>query len=255
VTGAARGLGAEFSTQLAERGLDVIAVDVLGDDLHRTAKQIALRTGREVRPIAVDLSSPDFMAVLAEETGGLEIGLLVSNAAFGSVGLFFDRSLEEKQKAVAVNVQAPLALVHELGPKMVTRGRGGMILVSSGSAQHGSAYVANYAATKAYSLILAEGLWQELRERGVDVMALLPGATLTPGYASSNPRPEGARLLNVMAPQPVVAEALDSLGTGPSRIPGRRNRLNAFLTGRILSRKAAIRLIGSMMRSLYGSQK
>ena len=86
VTGAARGLGAEFSKQLAERGLDVIAVDVLGDDLLRTAKEIALWTGREVRPIAVDLSSPDFMAALAEQTEGLEIGLRVSNAAFGSVG-------------------------------------------------------------------------------------------------------------------------------------------------------------------------
>ncbi len=255
VTGAARGLGAEFTEQLATRGLDVVAVDVLGDELQQTTKEIAERSGRDIRPVALDLSSPDFMATLGEQTEGLEIGLLVSNAAAGPVGLFVDRSLEEKQKTVAINVQAPLALVHEFAPKMVALGRGGILILSSGSAQQGSAYVANYAATKAYNLILAEGLWQELREHGVDVMALLPGATATPGYNSANPRRETERWLSVMAPRDVVTEALDSLGSGPRWVPGRANRVSAFVIGKILGRKTAIRLIGAMMHSLYGSKK
>src|SRR5260370_29898575 len=59
---------------------------------------------------------------------------------------------------------------------------GGIIFLSSASAYQGTALVANYAATKAYNLILAEGLWEELRFSGVDVLGFAPGATNTPGF-------------------------------------------------------------------------
>ena len=62
-------------------------------------------------------------------------------------------------------------LAHFFGVKMLARRRGGMIMLSSGSAQQGTAYVANYAATKAYNRILAESLWEELRGEGIDVLA------------------------------------------------------------------------------------
>ena len=60
-------------------------------------------------------------------------------------------------------------LVHELGARMAERGRGGIIVMSSLAAETGAANVALYSATKAFDLVLAEGLWYELRDRGVDV--------------------------------------------------------------------------------------
>src|SRR5205814_614389 len=71
----------------------------------------------------------------------------------------------------------------------VSRGRGGFIFLSSGSALRGTALTAGYAATKAWNLVLAESLWDELREAGVDVMAVVPGPTRTPGFLSSAPPP------------------------------------------------------------------
>jgi short-subunit dehydrogenase len=176
----------------------------------------------------------------------------VSNAFFGPVRLFFEQSLEEKLRTVDVNVRASLILVHEFGAKMLARKRGGMILLSSASALQGTAYAANYAATKAYNLILAEGLWAELREHGVDVLGFMPGATRTPGFEASQPRLGGSRLATVMEPGPTVADALKALGKGPSQIAGRRNRWTMLLTGKLMPRKKVIALVGGTMRDWYG---
>src|SRR2546422_350907 len=84
------------------------------------------------------------------------------------------------------------------------RGRGGLILLSSMSALQGSPMVATYAATKAFTLNLAESLWDEWRPSGVDVTAVVPGPTDTPGYRASAPRP--SRWTPTLMPvEPVVA--------------------------------------------------
>ena len=73
---------------------------------------------------------------------------------------------------------------------MVERGRGGIVFMSSFAAEAGTATVALYSATKAFDLLLAEGLWYELRDSGVDVVAIRPGSTRTPSWESTQP-PEG----------------------------------------------------------------
>ena len=70
---------------------------------------------------------------------------------------------------------------------MARRGRGGILLMSSMAGFQGSALVATYSATKAFDLVLGESLWEELRERGVDVLSCCAGATRTPNYVASRP--------------------------------------------------------------------
>ena len=252
VTGAARGLGAEFSRQIAVLGLNLVMVDMLGDELAGVAEGIRKGSDVDVRTVEADLVDTDFIERIREHTDGIEIGLLVSNAMHGPVALFFEQSLDDKLRTVAVNVRAPLVLVEEYGAKMAARKRGGIILLSSASALQGTAYAANYAATKAYNLILAESLWDELREHGVDVLGFMPGATRTPGFESSAPRLERSRLAHVMEPGPTVAEALDALGRTPSRIAGRRNRFTILLAGKFVPRRTSIGLVGKTMRAWYG---
>jgi hypothetical protein len=254
VTGAARGLGAEFSRQIAAKGINVVMVDLLADELARTADDIRKASGREIVTIAADLSQPDFIEKIRQRTDRLEIGLLVSNAVYGPVGMFLDCILDDNLRAVAVNVRAPLVLVHEFAAGMASRRRGGIIMVSSASALQGTPYVANYAATKAYNLILAESLWVELREKGVDVLGFMPGTTRTPGYMESKPQMERAKIVKVMEPEPTVAEALNALGKRPSHIAGRVNRLTFFISGKLMPRKLAIMLTAKMMRKLYGNE-
>jgi short-subunit dehydrogenase len=148
-----------------------------------------------------------------------------------------------------VNCRAPLLLVHALAPPMVARGRGGIVLMSSMSGNFGSAQLAVYAATKAFDLVLADALWFELREHGVDVLAVQPGSTRTPGWESSQ-TPEMRRPgPHVMEPAAVVAEALDAIGRDPVVIPGDQNREGARLLAG-LPRREAIELMSSITRSL-----
>ena len=123
------------------------------------------------------------------------------------------------------------------------------MLLSSLSAMRGSALVSSYAATKAWNLILAESLWEESREHGVDVLAVLPGTTRTPGLLSSAPQP-GLATANLMEPADVAREALDALGRAPSIIPSQANRESeAFLSS--LDRAEAIKTMGEVMRATY----
>jgi short-subunit dehydrogenase len=254
VTGAARGLGAEFSRQIAARGINVVMVDLLADELVRTADDIRKASGREIITMTGDLSQPDFIDSILNRVKGLEIGLLVSNAVYGPVGKFVERGLDEKLRSIAVNVRAPLTLVHEFAIRMTARGRGGIIMVSSASALQGTPYVANYAATKAYNLILAESLWAELRGKGVDVLGFMPGTTRTPGYLESKAQAGKSRMVRVMEPGPTVSEALNALGKRPSHIAGRGNRITFFISGKLMPRRAAIRLAARMLDKMYGGK-
>ena len=120
------------------------------------------------------------------------------------------------------------------------------------SGYQGSAMVANYAATKAYDTVLAEGLWYELRGRGVDVLACIAGATLTPSYESVTDDIPTRGLARPMPPDEVTAQALADLGQRPSGASGRRNRFASALLSRVLPRSAAIKMVSKETVRLYG---
>ena len=250
VAGASEGLGAEYATQIAARGLNVVLVARREALLRELGERLTGRYGVETRQVALDLARDDAAEALREVTAELEGGLLVYNAALSVIGPFFERPLEDHLREVAINVRGPVSLAYVLGGRMQARGHGGIVLMSSLSATMGSALIANYAATKAYNLVLAEGLWEELRRRGVDVMACAPASVATPGYRESAPKGGGS----VMSPEQVVAEALAALGSTPSFIPGRGNRLSAFALRRLMPRAGAIRLMGRVMRGMYGGK-
>jgi short-subunit dehydrogenase len=120
--------------------------------------------------------------------------------------------------------------------------------MTSLAASQGNPLLASYAASKAFELVLAEGLWEELRGRGVDVVACRAGATRTAGWEASRPRAE----VPLLEADAVARAALDALGRGPSLVPGALNRVAAFALGRLLPRRTSIRLMGRATRRLYG---
>jgi short-subunit dehydrogenase len=197
----------------------------------------------------VDLGAPDLARTADEVTAGAEVGLLVYNAAHSIIGPFVERPLEEQLRVVDVNCRGPLVLAHRLGGAMARRGRGGIVLMTSIAGSQGGPLLASYAASKAFNLVLAEGLWEELRGRGVHVVACRAGATRTPGYAASRPRSE----VPLMEPEAVVRPALAALGRRSSVVPGAMNRVASFAFGRLLPRRTSIRIMGRATRRLYGS--
>ena len=251
IAGASEGLGAAFTTQLAALGLHIAPVARRQALLEKLASDLAARHGVQTRPIALDLASPDAAATLLEQTRDLEIGLVVYNAALSPIGPFLDHDTSELSRALDLNCRTPLGIAHAFGRAMRPRGRGGILLVCSMSAYQGSPLLATYAATKAFELVLGEGLWDELQEHGLDVLAFCAGATRTPNYLASDARPLSRFAPAVMEPEDVAAEALATLGKTPSAIAGRANRVGGFVMNRLLPRRLAVRLMGRTTRSMY----
>jgi short-subunit dehydrogenase len=249
VTGASRGIGAEFARQCAEQGLNVILI-ATNERLLKEQKEFLERSyGVEARIIILDLSREDIMDVIAPATADLEIGLLVCNAGISSVRPFLSQDEHELLRQFHVNARSALILARFYGKLMTQRKRGGIIFLSSASAMNGTAYSANYAGTKAYSLILGESLWYEFKNSGVDVLGFMPGCTRTPGFDQHNPNP-GA-FIKVMGVRETVSEAFDALGRRPSRIAGRANRWAYFFMGMFLSRKNAINAVSASMKKIF----
>lgn len=235
VTGASSGIGEEFSRQLAARKFNLVLVARREDRLKRLADELATAHGIKVNTVSVDLSKPDFMQPIAEVTNALDIGLLINNAGFALTGNFLDHSIDDELSLLYVNCRAPLMLTHAFGKRMAKRGRGGIINVSSASAFLPIPLWTHYAATKVYELYLSDGLWFELKEKGVDVLALCPGGTRTEFSKVAGIKSHG------MAPVPVVELALKRLGKKSSVIPGFGNRLTPLID-RILPREWLIKL-------------
>jgi uncharacterized protein len=250
VTGASRGLGAEFARQCAQRGLNTILVATNTNLLQTQAESIKKDYGVEVKTLATDLSKDGFLTDITALTDSLEVGMLVNNAGLSRVKPFLQHTTQDLVKQLHVNTQAGIILAHHFGTKMAERRRGGIIFLSSGSAMSGTAYCANYAGTKAYNLIVAESLWYELRPYRVDVLGFMAGSTKTPGWDANHPKP--SPLVKVMDVKSTVLEALKALGKRPSLIAGRPNRLGYFFMGKMLSRSQTISIVSKSMEKMFG---
>jgi short-subunit dehydrogenase len=236
VAGGSYGLGAAYAEAIARRGVNLILIARQEDRLNATAARLQETYGVDVIPLVADMADFDHVKSLIRAVG-VPIGLLIYDAAYAPIGLFEDTSEEQLALATAVNVRAPLLLTKLLSTSMIERGRGGIVLMSSLAGAQGAPHIAAYAATKSFNAILAEGLWKELRPYGVDVIACVAGAILTPGYEqaeSSKPAP------GTMAAADVAERTLNALGRGPIVVPGATNKVGRFVMARLLSRKAAI---------------
>jgi short-subunit dehydrogenase len=251
VTGAASGIGRAFALELAARGLDLVLVDVQADALQAVALELSPRVA--VRTVVVDLADANCLATIRSETDDLDVGLFINNAGLSLLGPFIAQEPQALLRVLDVNCRASVLLLQHFAQRLAERRRGGIIVVSSSSCTQGTALFAHYAATKAYAMILAEGLWAELKPLGVDVLALLPGTTMTPALQRLDPQLARAPGVPVMTAHEVVVEGLAALGRQPTCIPGRGNRISAAILGRLLPRRKAIELVAQGVRRLYPS--
>jgi uncharacterized protein len=254
VAGGSDGLGAAFAEELAGLGLDLVLVARRKKQLEQAAALLRARHGVDVRTVPLDLSGPGFLAALQRRIAGLEIGLLVCNAAAAHTAPFLEADPHDYQPLLDTNCRAPLFLVRRLGGEMAARGRGGIIVMTSMSGFQGSPYVTVYAATKAFLLNLAEGAGSELAPHGVDVLACAAGPIRTPNYLQSKEAGKGPKALE-MEPRAVARAALAGLGRRTLVVPGLLNRLALFFMGRLLPRAAAVRLIARSTRAMYGEER
>jgi len=187
VAGASAGLGAAFAREAARLGFDVVLLARRAGALEETAASIRAEHGVATRCIVADLAQDDIAKVIAAQTADLDVGVVVYNAAAELYGPFLTLGHDSYRTNIAVNCFTPTVLAEHFGARMRDRGRGAIAIVSSLAALQGTRYLTIYAAAKAYELILAEGLWEELGDHGVDALAYLVGATASSTWEGPAP--------------------------------------------------------------------
>jgi len=191
LTGATGGLGQAIARALAARGAHLVLtarrVDVL--------EPLAAETGG--RALACDLADPEAVAGLLREAG--EIDALVANAGLPASGPLSDFSVDQIDRALAVNLRAPIVLARELAPALMARGTGHLVFVSSLAGKVATTGSALYSATKFGLRGFAFGMRQDLAPHGVGVSVVTPGfirdagmfadsgASLPPGVGTRSP--------------------------------------------------------------------
>jgi short-subunit dehydrogenase len=213
VAGASEGVGSSVARILADRGVGVVLV------ARRQAvlEEVAATLGSPTRVVALDLSDEGADTALADAVADLEVGLLVYNAgADPHASRFLDKPLSVWQELIRRNVNTALGLSHRFGALMAARGRGAIVLVTSGAAWAGGDRIAAYGASKAFDLVLGEALWVELRPYGVDVLSMVLGPTDTPAFRRVL---HGREFPGMAAADEVARTMLDRLSEGPTWPP------------------------------------
>jgi uncharacterized protein len=191
LTGATGGLGQAIARRVHRSGAELVLTGRRTDVL----EPLAAETGG--RPLAVDLTATAAIERLAGDCADVDV--LIANAGVPASGHVMSFSVEQIDRALAVNLRAPMVLARLIGERMVERGEGHIVFVSSLSGKAAAPRSSVYSATKFGLRGFAGGLRADLRPRGVGVSAVFPGfvrdagmfadsgAKLPPGVGTSTP--------------------------------------------------------------------
>lgn len=251
VTGSARqlGLGYAFARELASRRINLVLLDVLGDDLQVRANELRNEFGVDVHPVATDLGDVSIYPGLMDDLADIDVDVLICDHMYTpkDTPKILDMPLDVHNAMIDINARAYVNLIHPLGNRMVRRGRGAIVVVSSGAGLIPAPYTGAYAANKAFQTVFGEVLWYETRGTGVDVLVMSAGLMDTQGDALSKyPRWQMAD------PRDAAAQTLAAIGHKHLVMPGRANRWTTLLNTRVLPRRRAISTMGRFMERGLG---
>ena len=156
VTGASAGIGREFARALAREGLSLVLTARREERLRELATELERESGVRTRIVALDLEASGAAERLGEAVSGLDVGMLVNNAGFGSIGPLVNQSPERVRAMVTLNCTTPAVLARLLLPSMLVRRRGALVFVGSVAGMVPMPLHALYSATKAFDNILAQ---------------------------------------------------------------------------------------------------
>ena len=179
VTGASSGIGFELAKQFAQNGFDLLIVSG-GDGIHQAARDLSA-LGAQVDALQVNLAEHEgtHQLISAIEAAGRPLDAIALNAGVGVSGRFVETDLKEEMDMVRLNVMSVLHTVKYAAKAMVARGKGRILITSSIAGTMPTPYEAVYGATKAFDRSLSQSLREELKDTGVTVTTLMPGATET----------------------------------------------------------------------------
>jgi uncharacterized protein len=177
VTGASTGIGYELARCCAEDGFDLlIAADE--PEINQAAGDLRA-LGAAVDAVQADLATQKGVDKLCDALNGRPLDVLIANAGHGLGGAFLNQSFEDIEHVIDTNVTGTLYLLHKLAAHMRDQGRGRILIVGSIAGFMPGSFTAVYNGTKAFIDSFSFALRNELKDTGVSVTCLMPGATET----------------------------------------------------------------------------
>ncbi len=242
VTGASSGLGWAYADSLAARGHPLVLVARREERLNALARRAREVHGVEARPVVADLASEEGLAACRNALDeGPPPEVVVLNAGFGTHGALWELDRAREAEMVRLNCVAVVNLAAHALPRMVARGAGALVVVSSAAAWQPVPFMATYAATKAFDLHFAEAVAEELRGTGVRAVAVCPGPTRTEFTMSTG----AERTLRWSVPHDdvdlVVRATWRALAAGRRRAPTGWVARGSMLAGRLAPRGLVLR--------------
>ncbi|HMH58048.1 MAG TPA: SDR family oxidoreductase [Galbitalea sp.] len=249
VTGASSGLGAEFASQLAARGANLILVARRAERLEALKADLLAKHGVIVNVIPTDLAAAGASSALAAKITklGLPVHSLINNAGFGSHNRFEDEDADRVHEEVALNVAAVVDLSKVFYTELLQHGTGVLVNVASTAAFQPVPRMAVYGASKAFVLSFTEALWFEARPSGLKVIALCPGATATEFFDVAGPEARTGRVQSASTVVGIALRALDRRNPPPSVVTGFTN-VAATIAERLMPRRALVSAVGRLTR-------
>lgn len=187
ITGANSGIGLELARIFASKSYNLFLVARNEERLKSISDEIKRESRVDIKYLAKDLSKPNSAQELFEytEMSDIKVDILINNAGAGLNGKFTDNKLQDELDIIQLNIVSLAALSHLFGGVMAKRGTGRILNVASTAAFQPGPLMSNYYASKAYVLMLSEGLRNELWKSGVSVTTLCPGPTKTEFFKHS----------------------------------------------------------------------
>ena len=177
VTGASEGIGRGYALELARRGLNVVLLSRSREKLEKVARDIREKHGRDTLVVPVDFTRGRVVyETLREKLGELDVGILVNNVGLSHKFAQYFLELDEgrARDMIELNCQAMVHMTHLLLPRMVEKGRGAIINISSYSSAHPQPLIGLYSATKKFVNFFSEALAEEYSQRGILVQTVIP---------------------------------------------------------------------------------
>jgi len=226
ITGASTGIGRELARCCVEDGYDIlIAADE--PEIHAAARELAAQ-GWQVEAVEADLATEAGIEKLYAATNGREVDALLANAGRGLGRAFLDQDWGEIRRVIDTNVTGTVSLVQMIGADMRRRGSGRILITGSIAGFIPGSFQAVYNGTKAFLNSFSFAIREELRDTGVSVTCLMPGATDTEFFERAHMMDTSVGVADKDDPAEVARNGYEAMKRGDGDIvSGVKNKIQS----------------------------
>jgi uncharacterized protein len=228
VTGTSTGIGYELAKVCAKNGFDlIVAADE--DEIENAAKTLRM-SGGNVEAVKADLATTDGVDKLYKKINGRQVDALLANAGRGLGRAFIDQDFGDIRRVIDTNVTGTVYLVQKVGRDMRDRGAGRILITGSIAGFMPGTYQAVYNGTKAFLDSFSFAIRAELKDTGVTVTCLMPGATETDFFERADMLDTKVGQQKKMDPAEVAKQGYDAMMSGDGDVvTGWQNKLQSAI--------------------------